>query len=51
MDMFLGSGTTAMACKKLNRNFLCNELNKEYFNLALKKLKGYEQDIKIDFTY
>lgn len=49
MDMFLGSGTTAIACNKLNRNFIGNELNKEYFNLALQKLKEYERDTKINF--
>lgn len=32
LDTFLGSGTTAIACKKLNRNFKGCELSKEYFD-------------------
>ncbi len=48
MDMFLGSGTTALACKKLNRNFIGNELNKDFFQLSLNKI-NYEIDTKINF--
>ena len=32
MDTFLGSGTTAIACKNKNRNFIGCEVNKEYFD-------------------
>ncbi len=38
LDMFLGSGTTALACKNLNRNFIGIELNPEYCDLANKRL-------------
>jgi len=33
MDTFLGSGTTAIACKNTNRNFIGCEVNKEYYDM------------------
>ncbi len=39
MDMFLGSGTTAVACEKLNRNFIGTELNKEFYKLIKTKME------------
>jgi site-specific DNA-methyltransferase (adenine-specific) len=39
-DGFMGSGTTAIACKELNRNFIGFELDKEYFDIANKKLEN-----------
>ena len=38
-DMFMGSGTTGISAKKLNRNFIGIELNNEYFNLATQRIK------------
>lgn len=38
LDPFLGSGTTAIACKQLNRNFIGFELSKEYCDIAEKRL-------------
>lgn len=32
MDTFLGGGTTALACKKTNRNFYGCEINKKYYD-------------------
>jgi len=40
LDPFLGSGTTGVVCKKLNRNFIGIENNKEYFNLSVNRIKG-----------
>lgn len=34
LDCFMGSGTTGVACKKLNRNFIGMEINETYFNKA-----------------
>ena len=39
LDCFMGSGTTAVACKKLNRNFIGIELNPEYVDIANKRLE------------
>ena len=38
LDPFMGSGTTAIACKQLNRNFIGFEISKEYCDIARKRL-------------
>ena len=38
LDPFMGSGTTAVACKQLNRNFIGFELSQEYVDIANKRL-------------
>ena len=42
LDPFLGSGTTAVACKELNRNFIGIEINKEYCEIAKKRLDNIQ---------
>ena len=37
-DGFMGSGTTAVACKQLGRNFIGFEINDEYIKIANKRL-------------
>lgn len=37
-DPFMGSGTTAVVAKKLDRNYLGFEIEKKYYTLALKRL-------------
>ena len=39
LDCFMGTGTTGVACKKLNRMFVGIEINTEYFNNATKRIK------------
>ena len=39
MDPFMGSGSTAVAAKKLNRNFIGFEISKEYCDLTRARLK------------
>ena len=39
LDPFLGSGTTAVVSKKLQRNFIGIEQDKQYISLAKKRLK------------
>lgn len=39
LDPFMGSGTTGVACKNLNRNFIGIELDKNYFDIAKNRLK------------
>jgi len=39
LDCFVGSGTTAIASKKLGRNFIVNDSDKKYVKLTEKKLE------------
>lgn len=45
LDPFIGSGTTALACNNLNRFCVGIDLNKEYYDLAVKRFekKGMQQ--------
>ena len=38
LDPFMGSGTTGIACKNLNRNFVGMELDEEYFEIAKDRI-------------
>lgn len=38
LDPFMGSGSTGIACKNLNRDFIGYELSSEYFAIAEKRL-------------
>lgn len=38
VDPFLGSGTTALACRELKRDFIGCELDEKYYNVAMKRL-------------
>ena len=39
LDPFMGSGTTGVACQKLDRDFIGCELSDEYFEMAQKRLQ------------
>ena len=39
LDPFMGSGTTAVACKETGRKFIGSEINRQYIDIALKRLK------------
>ena len=39
LDLFMGSGTTAVSCKNTNRSFIGIEQNETYFNIAQKRIK------------
>ena len=41
LDHFLGSGTTGIACKNTNRNFIGIELDKNYFEIAKKRIDTF----------
>lgn len=41
LDFTMGSGTTGVACKNLNRDFIGIEINKDYFDIACERL-NYE---------
>ena len=42
LDCFMGSGTTAVACKKLNRIFMGCEINRVFYNIATQRLSANE---------
>lgn len=48
MDLYLGSGTTAAACKKLNRNFIGSEINEKYYKIALDRVENQPQELEED---
>lgn len=39
LDPFMGSGTTGIACKNLNRNFIGIELDEKYFEIARNRIE------------
>ena len=44
LDPFMGSGTTAVASKALNRNFIGFELNEEYYQKSIKRIEGTNEN-------
>lgn len=40
LDMFMGSGTTGIACSNTNRKFIGIEIDEEYFNIAQDRILG-----------
>jgi DNA modification methylase len=48
LDNCMGSGTTAIACMKNDRNFIGFELDKEYYDKANKRIDEEKQQIKLD---
>jgi len=41
LDPFMGSGTTAVACKKHNRNFMGCDLDEKYVNFSLERVNNF----------
>jgi len=46
LDLFNGLGTTAVVCKKLNRNYIGFEISKEYCIKSEKRLKEIDERIE-----
>lgn len=40
VDLFMGSGTTGVACKNLNRKFIGIEMDDNYFSIAKERILG-----------
>ena len=49
LDPFLGSGTTCVAALREHRHFLGFELNKEYFDIAQRRITLERQQPTLDF--
>lgn len=47
LDCFSGSGTTAIACSELKRNFICIEKDKQYYEMSVKRLEDYNKQLKL----
>ena len=43
LDPFMGSGTTALAAKQSGRHFIGFELNRDYYDIALRRIKLEQQ--------
>jgi len=44
-DPFMGSGTTAVACKKTGRNFVGTEIDNTFHYMACNRIKGVQEDL------
>lgn len=47
LDCFSGSGTTAIACHRFNRRFVCIEKDKEYFEASVKRLEDERKQLNL----
>ena len=47
LDSCMGSGTTAIACLNTKRNFIGFELDKEYFEIAQKRIEERQNEISL----
>lgn len=43
LDFTMGSGTTGVACKNTNRNFIGIELDGHYFDIAKERIENYQR--------
>jgi len=43
IDPFAGSGTMAIACEILGRDYVCFEIDKDYYEAAQKRIKQFRQ--------
>lgn len=48
LDIFMGSGTTGMVAKRLNRNYIGIDLNEDYCKLARKRINKVYYQMKLD---
>lgn len=48
LDFTMGSGSTGVACVNTNRNFIGIELDKQYFDIATKRIEGSQVDNTIN---
>lgn len=47
LDPFMGSGTTAVVCKRLARKFIGTEISPEYHKLAMSRLNNIPQSLDL----
>lgn len=49
LDNTMGSGTTGVACEKTDRKFIGIEKEQKYFDIAVKRIKAENDQMKFDF--
>ena len=49
LDPFIGSGTTAKVCEKLNRKWIGIEFSEEYCKIAKHRIEIERNQLKVDF--
>ena len=47
LDCFSGSGTTAIACHKLKRRFICIEKDKDYYEASVKRFEDERKQFNL----
>lgn len=47
LDFTMGSGSTGVACKELDRKFIGIEIDKKFFDLASKRIIGHEYTLSL----
>lgn len=50
LDLFTGSGTTAVACLETGRNFVGCEIDETYFSAATKRIAAVKAQGKLEFA-
>lgn len=45
LDNFMGSGTTGVACVKLNRSFIGMEINSDYYAIAQRRIENAQKQM------
>lgn len=48
LDCFMGSGTTGVACRNLNRDFIGIEINPEYFQIRKNRIENQVQQLGME---
>lgn len=51
LDCCMGSGTTGVACKNLNRDFIGIELDQQYFNIAFNRINKMQPEKQSELCY
>jgi len=51
LDPFLGSGTTGVVAKKLNRSFIGCEIDENFFKIANKRIENTRTDLELTKYY
>ena len=49
LDFTMGSGTTGVACKNTNREFIGIEKDEDYFNIAKSRIENYIVQTELEF--